>query len=368
MIGLYLHVPFCVSKCPYCDFYSLTGSTDTDKDRYTAALLTALHDWAAHTGETADTVYLGGGTPSLLGAGRIHTLLKTARDAFHIPETAEITLEANPADNLDEVFRGFAAAGGNRVSLGVQAVNDDHLKVLGRRHTVRDVDSAVLAAHRAGLSNLSLDMMLATAGQTAADIHLAVRCFSDWGAKHVSAYLLKLESGTPYALSPPLLPDEDAAAALYLETVEALRENGYRQYEISNFAKTGYESRHNLKYWNSEPYLGIGPAAHSFIGGKRLYYPRSVTAFCEGAMPLPETDGASLFAENSPEEYAMLRFRLCEGLTEQGFAARFGSAIPAGWRKRAAALPPHLITADEYGIRLTAEGFLVSDAILARIL
>lgn len=368
MIGIYLHIPFCTSKCPYCDFYSLSGASDTDKDRYVQALITSLHEWASELNTKADTVYLGGGTPTLLGAKRLSLLLTAARDTFCVPTDAEITLEANPGDDLSELFAAFQAAGGNRVSLGVQSVNDVHLRTLGRRHTVADVDVAVAAARRAGIANLSMDLMLGTSGQTAADIRNSARRFADWGATHVSAYLLKIEHGTPYATAPPPLPDDDTAAALYLEAVDTFAAYGYAQYEISNFAKRGCESRHNLKYWNAEPYLGIGPAAHSFVQGKRWYYPRSLQAFLDGCAPLAENPNDTAIPENSPTEYAMLRLRLTEGLTEAGYTARFASPIPTEWRTKAAALPSRLVTVDADGIRLTPDGFLVSDAILARIL
>lgn len=368
MIGLYLHIPFCVSKCPYCDFYSLAGKSEDDKDRYVQAMLDSLRHWSAKLNTTADTVYLGGGTPTLLGAERLSRLIASARDAFSVPSDAEITLEANPGDDLNDVLTSFAAVGGNRLSLGVQAVNDRQLQLLGRRHTVADVDVAAAAAHRAGIFNVSCDLMLGTSEQTVNDIRTAARRFAEWGACHVSAYLLKLESGTPYAAAPPSLPDEDTSAALYLEAVTALKEQEYAQYEISNFARPGFESRHNLKYWNSAPYLGIGPAAHSFLEGKRLYYPRSLSAFCDGCEPLPEAPNDTVIPENSPEEFAMLRLRLAKGLTEHDFNKRFGIPIPHVWRKKAASLPPHLITVDTEGIRLSPEGFLVSDAILAHVL
>ncbi|MBR5539782.1 MAG: radical SAM family heme chaperone HemW [Clostridia bacterium] len=368
MLGLYLHVPFCASKCPYCDFYSLAGQTDEDKDRYVQAMLASLHRWSTQLNTTADTVYLGGGTPSLLGAHRLVTLLTAARDAFRVPDTAEITMEANPGDDLDEVLAAFSSVGGNRLSLGVQSVNDKHLHTLGRRHTVLDVDTAVAVTHRAGIENLSFDLMLSTSGQTSADVHAAARRFAEWGARHVSAYLLKIENGTPYAEAPPPLPDEDGAATLYLEAVAALSERGYAQYEISNFAYPGFESRHNLKYWNSQPYLGIGPAAHSFLDGKRLYYPRSLSAFLAGCEPLPEAPDDTVIPESSPEEFVMLRLRLTEGLTETGYRARFGAPMPRAWLEKARALPSHLVITDDVGIRLTPEGFLVSDAILTHIL
>ncbi len=362
MTGIYVHVPFCASKCPYCDFYSLADTTHAEKDAFVAAV---LNRFAPYENVTADTLYFGGGTPSLLGGKRLATLIDAARRQFGLQQ-AEITLEANPADDLYDTFAAFAAAGGNRVSMGVQAVNDRQLHLLGRRHTVAQVDRAVADVHRAGITNLSLDLMLGTPEQTETDVQHAVRRFADWGATHLSAYLLKLEPNTPFGRTPPVIPDEDGAAALYLAACEAAETAGYRQYEISNFAKTGYESRHNLKYWLGEPYLGFGPAAHSFFEGKRFYYPRSLTDFVNGCSPLAEENDT--IESGTAEEYAMLRLRLADGVTEQDFTSLFGIPLPTEWRARAARLPSHLVIADEHGIRFTREGFLLSDPLIARIL
>lgn len=365
-IGLYLHVPFCKSKCPYCDFYSFVPD-DSTMDAYTDALCRSLRTWKDRLPETvADTLYLGGGTPSLLGTKRLQSVLKTARQTF-VTDGAEVTLEANPADNLGELFAAFSAAGGNRISMGLQAGDDRTLQALGRRHTLQDAERACRAAREAGISRLSLDMMLAVEGQTANDVRQTTTLIDALGAEHASAYLLKIEPGTPFAARTLSLPDEDEAADLYLTAVDTLAAHGFAQYEISNFAKHGAVSRHNLKYWNSEPYLGLGPAAHSFMGGKRFAYPRDIGAFVNGCEPTAEAPEATVFAENSPEEYALLRLRLSVGLTETDFAARFGTPIPAAWKTRAARLPKTLITADDTGIRLTPEGFLVSNAIFAQI-
>lgn len=365
-IGLYLHVPFCKSKCPYCDFYSIVPD-DSTMGAYTDALCRSLYTWKNRLPETvADTLYLGGGTPSLLGGKRLQTILAAARQTF-VTDGAEVTLEANPADDLGELFKAFAAAGGNRVSMGLQAGDDRTLQALGRRHSLHDAERACRAVADAGISRLSLDMMLAVEGQTAADVRRTAAYIDTLGAGHASAYLLKIEPGTPFAARTLSLPDEDEAADLYLAAVDALASHGFAQYEISNFAKNGAVSRHNLKYWNSEPYLGLGPAAHSFVDGKRFAYPRDIGAFLNSCEPTAESPETTAFAENSPEEYALLRLRLTDGLTEVDFAARFGESIPTVWRDRAARLPKPLVTVDADGIRLTPEGFLVSNAIFAQI-
>ena len=366
-IGLYLHIPFCATKCPYCDFYSV-AATPAVWDAYTEMLCRTITDWGARANATADTLYFGGGTPSLLGAKRLTQLITTARQAFSIPSTAEITLEANPGDGLGDVFRAFAAAGGNRISLGMQSVNDTHLQLLGRRHTTAQTEEAVRTAHAAGIHNLSLDLMLGTPSQTSADVRRAVEYAAAWGATHLSAYLLKIEPNTPFGIQPPETPNEDATVALYHTAADTAEQHGFMQYEISNFAKCGYESRHNVKYWNLDPYLGLGPSAHSYFGGKRFAYPRELTAFTDGCEPPLESAEDESIAVGSPEEYAMLRLRLVEGLREKDYQERYGTPLPSLWRERASKLPTSLLICDEQGIRLTREGFLVSNAILSHLI
>ncbi len=363
-IGVYVHVPFCVRKCPYCDFYSFAADEPT-KEAYVASI---LRDFEAYTGNVmADTLYFGGGTPSLLGGERMAALVTAAKAAFSIPDDGEITMEANPGDELLSVFSAFKATGGNRVSIGVQAVDNATLRALGRRHTAKEAAAAVEAAHKAGISNVSVDLMLGLEGQTVADVKAAVKTVASWDVTHVSAYLLKIEPGTPFAAASLCLPDEDETATLYLEAVAALEKEGFLQYEISNFAKSGFESRHNLKYWNGEEYLGFGPAAHSFFEGERRYYERDLSGYLVGTnMPRLEEDAA--FLAGSEEEYALLRLRLREGLQEAAFSQKFEHSIPSEWRQKAEKLPPSLVTVSPEGIRLSAEGFLVSNAVFAAIL
>ncbi len=364
--GLYIHVPFCVSKCPYCDFYSLPVPTDERLDAYTARVCAVMDEWVARLGSfPADTLYFGGGTPALLGGKRLAALIAHARECFVLPQ-AEITLEANPADNLQDTLAAFAAAGGNRLSLGMQSAVAAELTALGRRHTMADVARTVADACDVGIANISLDIMLGITGQSVASVQHSVAVAADLGAAHVSAYMLKIEPNTPYGIHPPTVPDEDETADLYLSAMAALDAYGYRQYEISNAAKPGYESRHNLKYWCGVPYLGIGPAASSCVGGRRFAYSRDLDGFLRGNTPLDEPSG--MMAVDSPQEYALLRLRLADGLSAAAYAARFGDALPSVWVENACRLPPQLVQVDETGIRLTREGFLVSNTLIARIL
>ena len=365
-IGLYLHVPFCVTKCPYCAFYSLANPSREQLDAYAARLCACLDEWARRLPDTtADTLYFGGGTPALLGGNRLAAVVERARARFGL-DGAEITLEANPADNLRETLAAFAAVGGNRLSLGMQSACADELAVLGRRHTPADVERTMADARAAGIDNISLDMMLGVSAQTEISARRSAQVAAALGASHVSAYLLKIEPNTPYGRCAPPLPEEDVTADLYLAAMDELDMLGYRQYEISNTALVGKESRHNLKYWQSEPYLGIGPAASSCLDGRRFAYERDLACFLDGGMPVDEPSGS--IAVGSPTEYALLRLRLAEGLTQQAYSHRFGEPIPTAWCERAAALPASLVRQDEDGIRLTREGFLLSNTLISRII
>ncbi len=363
-IGLYLHVPFCAGKCPYCDFYSVRA-TEAAMDDYTDCLVRRVREAAERTGRRADTLYLGGGTPSLLGAARLCRILGAARESFSIGESAEVTVEANPGELSAGFFREIRAAGANRVSLGVQSTDDGELRLLGRRHTARDAARAAEDAREAGFANLSLDLMLAVQGQTPQSLARSVEFCARAGAAHVSAYLLQIEPRTAYWKNRAQLrlPDEDGAARLYLLACSELEKRGFRQYEISNFARPGFEGRHNLNYWRCGEYLGLGPSAHSFLDGKRFHFPRGMAAFLRGDPPEQDGPGGDF------EEYAMLKLRLAEGLSDAGCRARFGHPIPEPMKRAARRYGPNgwvAPTAD--GFRLTPAGFLLSDALTVELL
>lgn len=364
-IGLYLHIPFCNGKCPYCDFYSLSNADSLLVDNYVESLLRAASYWAETSGVAVDTVYLGGGTPSLLGAERLFRLLRGVHDCFSVSSDAEITMEVNPSQNLTDVLSAFYDGGGNRLSVGMQSSDDDELRLLGRNHRILDVKRTVRTAQSIGIDNISLDMMLGISGSTIESVRRTVDTAAELGAKHVSAYMLKIEPNTSFGRCAPTLPDDDETADMYLAAMERLDEMGYAQYEISNTAISGYESRHNLKYWLSEPYIGIGPAASSHYGGTRFTYARDIASFMRGDMPLRDAD--TDIAVDSMEEFACLRLRLREGIENHAFITRFGRSIPDEWRSRALNLPQSLVICDDRGIRLTREGFLVSNLLIRHI-
>ena len=362
-IGLYLHVPFCASKCPYCDFYSMRPKAG-ELDHYCAVLETQIVESYKALCRKADTLYIGGGTPSLLGAERLARLIQTAKDTYLLPE-AEITVECNPYGLDAAFFETLYGAGANRISLGMQSAVDKERKKLGRRADHHMVENVIDMARAAGFSNISLDVMLGIPYQTAESLEETLHFVEKTGVPHVSVYLLKLEAGTPFYKLRESLPiaDDDEAADLYLQTVKTLSSMGYAQYEISNFAKQGYGGRHNLKYWHCEEYLGLGPSAHGFLDGKRFYFPRDIDAFLQNKRPIPDGTGGDFL------EYAMLALRLTEGLQEHKVQARFGHGIPKAMRQKAERYETmQLLTNDTKGIRLLPTGFLLSNPILADLL
>lgn len=363
--GLYLHVPFCASKCRYCDFYSRAPRAG-ELDAYADGLCAALARWAQDAaGETFDTVYLGGGTPSLLGAARLARILDGVRAHFTLAEDTEITVECNPDSMTEELLDGLRRAGANRLSVGVQSAHDDELALLGRRHTFAEAAEAIGRARAHGFQNLSLDLMYGLPGQTAERFLASVEALLAFEPEHLSCYGLKLEPDTPMGRENPALPDDDAQADLYLALCARLRDAGFEHYEISNWAKPGFRSRHNSKYWDLTPYLGLGPGAHSLWRGRRFAYPRDTAAFLAGAAPEPE--------EETPDfpdwaEYLMLALRTADGADEAAFEARFGRAFAPFAHRLAALEAPGLTARTAAGWRLTEPGFLVSNAIINSVL
>lgn len=364
-LGVYIHVPFCAGgKCPYCDFYSVPLS-DPARACYMAAAAREIRRWGrVCRGRRVDTVYFGGGTPSLLGEG-LAELLGRIREEFDVEPDAEVTFEANPAPGVAGCFPALRAAGFNRLSLGLQSADPEELRLLGRRHTPRDAADAVHAAREAGFANISLDLMLATPGQTPESLRRSIAFAASLGPAHVSAYLLKVEPGTAFYRKKDTLglPDDDTQAAYYRLVCQELEACGFRQYEISNFARPGYESRHNLRYWDGADYIGIGPGAHSLLGGRRFYYPPRLADFTENGQTEDEGPGGSY------AEYAMLRLRLTAGLSESELRRRYGAGFEWLHMEKVPALArAGLMTAEPGRLALTVRGFLVSNSILSELL
>ncbi len=372
-LGLYIHIPFCKSKCIYCDFYSLPRAEDR-MDRYVSALCRQLAEIAQRTtAHTVDSVYLGGGTPSYLGEKRLRHILKTVKKHYHLSRDAEITLEANPDSAGDwRALRSLRRAGMNRLSLGVQSADDGLLRTLGRPHTFAQAEEAAAAARRARIRNLSLDLIYGLPGQDLAGWKDTLERAAALEPEHLSCYGLKVEEGTPlWDMQEKMdLPDDDAQADMYLWTVERLRALGYEQYEISNFARPGRASRHNMKYWTLCEYAGFGPGAHSDLGDVRYAYLPSLDTYCAGVEA-----GVSVLesSEHIPPrerdiEYVMLGLRLTQGISRQEFENRYRLPFAPiqSVLERFRATGHAALVGGRW--RLTPEGFLVSNQIIGQAL
>ena len=372
-LGLYIHIPFCKQKCAYCDFYSLAGN-ESRMDEYTAALCADLTEQSQYVGSyRVDTVYFGGGTPSYLGEKRLVRILKTILKKYTVAKDAEITLEANPDSATDwKALRALRRAGFNRISLGMQSACDEELRDIGRIHTAAQTRQAVENCRKAGFENLSLDLIYGLPRQTMERWQENLAAAVALQPQHLSCYGLKVEEGTPLFArkDSACLPDDEAQADFYLYTVEYLRAAGYAQYEISNFARPGKESRNNLKYWQLGEYMGFGPGAHSDLGGVRYAYDRSLDAYIRGV-----TAHAPIFSEQDrippadrDTEWVMLGLRTVSGLDPREFERRF--------RRRFACFLPFLNQCAQAGYaleeegrwHLTPKGFLLSNQIIGQML
>lgn len=373
-LGLYIHIPFCRQKCAYCDFYSLAGCQERMED-YRRALTAHLAEAAPQAADLpVDTVYFGGGTPSFFGAQNLIALLKWVKKKYSVSREAEITLEANP-DSVDpKGLKLLRKAGFNRLSLGMQSADNAQLERLGRPHTFEQTHLAVLSARRAGFENLSLDLMYGLPGQDMESWQDTVEQALSLKPQHISAYALTLEAGTPLARrveQGEVLPDDDAQAQFYLWAVRRLEQEGFEQYEISNFAQSGHASRHNMKYWQLEPYMGFGPGAHSDFGGHRYSYIRDLEGYVQGAL-----HGGCLVDEDDPiptrersSEYLMLGLRTADGIDLERYqreyrmhpapiAARMEDFQARGWAAER----------EKGRWRLTPEGFLLSNQLIGQLL
>jgi oxygen-independent coproporphyrinogen-3 oxidase len=365
-LGLYLHVPFCRSKCLYCDFCSFPHRPEADLEAYTEAL---CRDLAARAPQCrnriVDTVYVGGGTPTVLPPALLTRILNCVHRHYAVAREAEITVECNPVTGSRPLFDALIAAGANRLSIGVQSVHERELRALGRLHRMSEVEATFRDARAAGFTNLSVDVMSGIPHQTRESYLETLDALCALEPAHISSYGLIVEEGTPFARMGErlVLPDEEEARALYFLGIERLQAHGYRQYEISNFARPGYASRHNLKYWNCEEYLGIGPSAHSFIDGKRFFFERDITSFINGEKAVFDTAGGDR------DEYIMLRLRLSDGICFKDYQNRFGKDFPAEIIKKALDFEKQgLMTVSVTGIALTTDGFLISNYIISELI
>lgn len=373
-LGIYVHVPFCRSKCQYCDFYSVTNKKDLDFDGYTQAVCTHIKEAGMQApNHIVDTIYFGGGTPSFFGGEGMAMILAAIRKNFDVSPTAEITFEANPDSVTDRLLRRVRGEGFNRVSLGIQCDDDNILKTLGRPHTYAEAVTAVKKLRKKGFRNISVDLIYGLPGQRPQDWNATLNNVLSLKPEHISCYGLQVEEGTPLYNMQEFynLADDDAQADMYLSAVEILRKHGYHQYEISNFCKKGHTSRHNMKYWTGGEYLGFGPGASSDFGGSRFSMVRDVHRYIEGVL-----QGGTVVEElqevaprERAAEYVMMRLRTTAGIDRETYENTY--LLPF------APLEELLLTYKQQNLavqtydgrwHLTARGFLLSNSIISDLL
>ena len=326
---LYLHIPFCVKKCAYCDFLSFPSGQELQR-RYAKRLMEDIDCMGKKYGDIpVDTIFIGGGTPSVPEARLIVDLMEHVNHAFRIGDGAEISMEANPGTVTREKLKEYRRAGINRISFGLQSANDRELKLLGRIHTWAEFLESFELARECGLTNLNIDLMSALPGQTCESWKDTLKRVTDLEPEHISAYSLIIEEGTPFGEKygseegRKLLPDEDSEREMYHETKRFLRECGYERYEISNYAKPGRECRHNIGYWTGVPYLGLGLGASSYMNGSRFAVSSDMQQYL-GEKPGTFTDVEKLTKKDMEEEFFYVGLRMTAGVSLTEFERRFG--------------------------------------------
>ena len=373
-LGIYVHVPFCRSKCQYCDFYSVTEKSPKLMDAYLKAVCTHIKESGALAPNyLVDTVYFGGGTPSFFGSNGMATILTTIRKHFDVANDAEITFEANPDSVSPRLLWRLKREGFNRVSLGIQCDDDKILNKIGRPHTYSQAVNAVRMIRRFGFKNLSVDLMFGLPGQSLENWEKTLRNVLNLAPEHISCYGLKVEEGTPlYEYKDCCnLADDDTQADMYLSAINILRKHGYRQYEISNFCRKGNMSRHNLKYWNGDPYLGFGPNASSDFGGRRFTIIRDLQGYIDGIKNGGQVleDVQEVAPKERAGEYLMMRLRTAAGIDpavyEKQFLLPFEPLEKVLLRCKEARLADKTF---DGRWRLTPKGFLVSNSIISDLL
>lgn len=370
MLEIYVHIPFCVRKCSYCDF--LSGPADPQQQRrYVDALKTEMDAVMEEAGRPVSSIYIGGGTPSVLPAEWIGSLLDKLRERFSLQEDAEISMEANPGTLDESRLRCYRQAGVNRLSLGLQSPRDRELKTLGRIHSCADFLESYEMAREAGFSNINVDLMMALPGQSVKDWEENLEWTARLRPQHISAYSLIIEEGTPFAQRELDLPDEDSEYRMYENTAMILGKYGYRQYEISNYALEDYRCRHNVGYWEREDYLGFGLGAASLLGNRRFSNTTDMQEYvrCSSRPEKIRKEVQRLTKEEQMEEFMFLGLRMTRGVSIPEFERLFGCGI---WQEYGKVLDKYIkmgmLCQEDHRIFLSREGIHVSNVIMAEFL
>lgn len=372
-LGIYIHMPFCIKKCLYCNFYSLFKSKD-DIDNYCQKIVETIGQYP-YEHKIVDTIYFGGGTPILAGEKNIEKILNAINKRFTLLNP-EITLEANPAYTLDKKLPLYKDIGINRISFGVQSLDDNQLKTLGRSHSAKEAVSTLNSAVSCGFNSVSADIMLGIPNDNIKRIDYFIKTMSDLGVDHISAYMLKIEKVTPfYKMNMgKYCANDDELSDIYEYTVKSLEQKDYHQYEISNFAKDGHQSRHNTKYWELDDYIGIGASAHSFINNKRYSFSPDIEKFMSYKNPFENMN----FEGNGGDftDFLMLGLRLTKGISLGQAKNLYPNEDYIKILNRAKNLDkiglinisPCKLFKDEVNISLTTKGFLLSNSVISNLI
>ena len=369
-IGLYLHIPFCVSKCKYCDFSSFSSVDSSVREKYISTLILELLSYKQLPKIRVDTIFFGGGTPSLLTSEEFSEIVKAIHESFEVVDGCEFTVESNPKTIDEKKLSAYLENGVNRLSIGIQSIHENELKYLGRIHNFFDVKEIVNLAHSCGLSNINADIMYSIPEQTQSSFEKTIDEVLSLGITHLSAYGLILEEGTDfwYRRNSLPLPSEDEEAEMYCTVNKKLKDSGFLHYEVSNYALPTYECRHNLKYWQDMEYIGVGLSAHSYF--RKVRYANPVT-FSEYFVPNIKRSRTVEFIDEGSEafEYAMMNLRLSKGIDLWEYERKFGKSFLFGREsklKEFSQLGLSVLTSDRF--YFTERGFYLSNTLLSEIL
>ena len=374
-LGLYIHIPFCVKKCEYCDFLSWNAGEE-ERQQYVAALLSEIESYREFAkGYRVSTIFIGGGTPSVLLPKQMEDILQKIYEIFELERRPEITIEVIPGTVDEEKLQCYKENGVNRLSMGLQSVKDEKLRLLGRIHTYQEFVESYELARKAGFDNISIDLISSVPGQTLQEWKEELETAAAQNPEHISVYQLIIEEGTPfyekYAEHPELLPDEETSREIYLWTGKFLKEAGYEQYEISNYAKPGKESRHNLKYWERGDYLGLGLGAASMVRNIRMSNTKDMRTYLERC-DKPKTmreDVQFLEEPRQMEEFMFLGLRKTRGVSKKEFRRIFGREMDMVYEKALhKCLENGMLLEHKDRIFLSEEGTLLSNMVLSEFL
>ena len=366
-VALYVHIPFCVRKCKYCDFASFSGVDLFDRGRYIDALCQEIDSYKGRD-LSVSTIFFGGGTPSLLSADELQKIVAHINSAFEILPDTEFTMEINPGTVTEEKLLAYIAAGVNRISIGLQSIHENELKKLGRIHDYEEFLECYNLVRRLGIKNVNVDLMYGIPDQTEESFKKTLEEVIKLSPEHISAYGLIIEEGTPFFSERESLdfPDEDSECNMYYLAADMLREAGYFHYEISNYAKSGLECRHNFTYWHNRDYIGVGLAAYSYFEGRRFGNTRDIHEYTSGVRVV---DDEELSLDGTAFEFAMLALRLSEGFSLNEYREKFGVDFLDRRKEIISRLADvGYLTTDGGRIRLTERGFYVSNSILGELL